>query len=98
VEELQRDVSGVEGVVLTLAKKEELLARLKLRMEQRRLALVNYPPLVTELNEQQYAYARERGGVHLRFAHPPHHHDDMLWSLALAVEAAEAGQGVVIPL
>jgi hypothetical protein len=30
--------------------------------------------------------------------HPPGHHDDLLWGLALAVEAAESGSGVVIPL
>jgi hypothetical protein len=36
--------------------------------------------------------------VYLRFTHPPGHHDHMLWSLALAVEAAESGGGVVIPL
>jgi phage FluMu gp28-like protein len=98
VEELQRSLAGVEGVVLTAAKKEELLSRLKLRMEQRRLALVNYRPLITELNEQQYAYAQEGSNVHLRFTHPPGHHDDLLWSLALAVEAAQEDQGVVIPL
>ena len=71
VEELQRDSARVEGVILTAAKKEEPFARLKLRMEQRRPALVNYRPLITELNEQQYAYAREGRGARLRFSHPP---------------------------
>lgn len=98
VEELQRQLACVEGVVLTAARKAELLARLKLRMEQRRLALVNYRPLIAELNEQQYTYQRETAGAHLRFSHPVGHHDDMLWSLALAVEAAQAGEAVVIPL
>jgi hypothetical protein len=36
--------------------------------------------------------------VYLRFTHPAGHHDDLLWSLALAVKAAESGGGVVIPL
>jgi hypothetical protein len=98
VEELQRNSARVEGVILTAAQKEEPFARLKLRMEQRRPALVNYRPLITELNEQQYAYAQEGKGARLRFSHPAGHHDDLLWSLALAVEAAESGNGIVIPL
>ena len=53
VEELQRELACVEGLVLMATKKDALLSRLKLRMEQKRLALVNYRPLVTELNEQQ---------------------------------------------
>jgi hypothetical protein len=98
VEEVQAQLPCVEGVVLTTTKKEELLSRLKLRMEQKRLALVNHRPLITELNEQQYAYEQGAGQAHLHFSHPPQHHDDMLWSLALAVEAARTGDAVVIPL
>ncbi len=94
VEELRRIGVNVEGLFFTEAVKEELLSNLKLKMEQRRLALPQYQPLIAQMSEQQYEYrnpktAQER--VHLHFYHPANHRDEQLWSLALACCAAKNG-------
>ena len=94
VEELRQIGVNTEGLFFTDAVKEELVSNLKLKMEQRSLALPQFQPLVAQMSEQQYEYrnpktARER--VHLHFYHPPNHHDDQLWSLALACWAAKGG-------
>jgi hypothetical protein len=62
--------------------KEELLASLKIAMEQSRLAIPYHRQLCQQLNEQQYSYAKNG---HLLFSHPLNSHDDMTWALALAV-------------
>lgn len=94
IEELRRIGTNAEGLFFTETVKEELLSNLKLKMEQKRLALPQYQPLIAQMSEQQYEYrnpktAHER--VHLHFYHPPNHHDDQLWSLALACWAAKNG-------
>lgn len=81
----------MEGLVLADANKEEVLSNLKIQLEQKRLAITDYMPLIMQMNEQQYEYlkpktAQER--IHLKFKHPLGHHDDMLWALALAVYGA----------
>jgi len=92
VEELENiGLRNVEGIVLTDTNKEEILSNLKIQMEQKRLAITDYMPLIMQMNEQQYEYlkpktAQER--IHLKFKHPSGHHDDMLWALALAVYGA----------
>ena len=95
IEELRRNGINTEGLFFTEAIKEELLSNLKLKMEQSKGALAQYQPLVAQMSEQQYEYrnpktAHER--VHLHFYHPPNHHDDRLWSLALACWGAKYGQ------
>jgi phage FluMu gp28-like protein len=72
----------VEGITFTVQTKEELLASLKIAMEQNRLAIPYHRQLCQQLNEQQYTYAKNG---HLQFSHPQNSHDDMTWALALAV-------------
>lgn len=90
-------ISNVEGVKFTVQTKEELLASLKIAMEQDRLAIPYDRQLCTQINEQQYEYAKSG---HLQFSHPANSHDDMLWSLALAVYASARapppGKGAVM--
>jgi hypothetical protein len=75
----------VEGLKFTAETKEELLTGLKILMEQERLAIPYHRRLCEQINEQQYAYSKSG---HLQFSHSPNSHDDMLWSLALAVKAS----------
>jgi phage terminase large subunit-like protein len=73
-----------EGLMFTTETKESLLTRLKITMEQNRLAIPYDKQLCQQMNEQQCDYGKSG---HLLFTHPPRGHDDMLWSLALAVYA-----------
>jgi phage FluMu gp28-like protein len=75
-------LNNVEGITFTVQTKEELLASLKIAMEQNRLAIPYHRQLCQQLNEQQYTYAKNG---HLLFSHPQNSHDDMTWALALAV-------------
>jgi phage FluMu gp28-like protein len=78
-------INCVEGLKFTAETKEELLTSLRILMEQERLAIPYHRRLCEQINEQQYAYGKSG---HLQFSHPPNSHDDMLWSLALAVKAS----------
>lgn len=87
----------VDGLKFTIQTKEDLLGRVKIMMEQNRLVIPYHRQLCQQINEQQYE--RTKSG-HLQFTHPSNSHDDMLWSLALAVYASTQtpppGKGVVI--
>jgi hypothetical protein len=91
-------LNSVEGVKFTVQTKEELLASLKIAMEQNRLAIPYHRQLCQQLNEQQYTYAKNG---HLQFSHPQNCHDDMTWAIALAVarsmQAPPPGIGAVLP-
>lgn len=62
-----------------------LLSNLKHTMEHGRLKLPYNRTLITQINQQQYEYAKTG---HLTFNHPQESHDDQLWALSLAVYAA----------
>jgi phage FluMu gp28-like protein len=78
-------LKSADGLKFTVQTKEDLLGRLKIIMEQKRLAIPYHRQLCQQINEQQFE--RTKSG-HLQFSHPANSHDDMLWSLALAVYAA----------
>ena len=85
LEEIQnQDIKNIEGIKLTTETKEEILATLKIFMEQEKLAIPYDRQLCQQINEEQYAYSKTG---HLLFTHSPNVHDDMLWALALAVYA-----------
>ncbi|GEM_PF-6454436 len=52
VEELRRIGANVEGLFFTERVKEQLLSNLKLKKEQRRIALPQYQPLISQISEQ----------------------------------------------
>ena len=85
LEELKNQDTPSEGLVFQAKTKEELLSCLKIAMEQKRLRIPYNLRLCQQINEQKYAYTKSG---HLQFSHPEGSHDDMLWSLALAVWAA----------
>jgi len=78
-------IRNVEGIKFTIQTKEELLSRLKIVMEQNRLAIPYHRQLCEQINEQQYSYSKSG---HLQFSRPENAHDDMLWALALSVYGA----------
>lgn len=90
-------INCAEGVKFTIEVKEDLLTTLKIAMEQNRLAIPYHRELCEQINEQQYSYSKIG---HLQFSHPENSHDDMLWSLALAVYAAmqtpPGGRGAIM--
>jgi len=89
LEEIKAHGIAAEGLTFTTKTKEDLLSRLRIAMEQKRLKMPYNRRLCEEINEQQYAYSKSG---HLQFSHPVGSHDDLLWSLALGVYAATAGR------
>lgn len=89
LEELEDSRVRVEGLTFTLKTKEELLTAVKIAMEQKRLRMPYHRRLCEQMNQQQYTYTKSG---RLQFSHPIGSHDDMLWSLALAVYAATIGR------
>jgi hypothetical protein len=87
-------ISNAEGVNFSLPRKSEMASLLKQRMMDQRFF---YPLLswekpyrsdiCTELNVERYEL-RKDGAV--GFSHPNGTHDDVFWSLALAVYATVA--------
>ena len=67
-------LTNVEEIKFTVQNTEEMLASLKIAMEQKRLAFPYHRQLCQQLNEQQYTYAKNG---HLLFSHPQDSHDDM---------------------
>ncbi|MEM5867277.1 MAG: hypothetical protein QXG39_05095, partial [Candidatus Aenigmatarchaeota archaeon] len=87
VEDLQKSVkSPVEGIILTMPMKEEVLGNLKTIMENKRLAIPYDSELIAELNTERFELTKSG---HYQFSHPEGTHDDMLWALALAAYGAE---------
>ena len=76
-----------EGTTLTQDNKARLLTNLKLTMEQNHLAIPYDKQLCEQINDQQYTYTKNGK---LTFTHPQSTHDDQLWALALAAQAAKA--------
>jgi phage FluMu gp28-like protein len=87
VEDLRKTVNApVEGVILTMQMKEEVLGNLKALMENKRLAIPYDADLLAELNAERFELTKTG---HIQFSHPEGTHDDMLWALALAAYGAE---------
>jgi phage FluMu gp28-like protein len=86
-EEIRQFLLVIKGVTLSAPVKENILGRLKLAMEQHKLALPRDDSrLLVQITAQQCEPAIS--GT-LRFSHPPGTHDDQLWALALAVYATK---------
>lgn len=77
-------IRNVEGVMLSLPKKQEILSHLKQLMENE---LFTYPfevNLTGELNVEQFELTKTG---QMQFSHPDGTHDDIFWAVALAVFA-----------
>ena len=85
VEALQREGLPVQGFTTTSASKAELIQALALAFEQQAIGLLDYPPLIHELN--RFEMERLAGGS-WRYGAPQGSHDDTVIALALAWWAA----------
>jgi phage FluMu gp28-like protein len=88
VEDMQKGgIRNVEGVMLSLPKKQEVLSHLKQLMENE---LFTYPfdvDLYAELNVEQFELTKTG---QMQFSHSDGTHDDIFWAVALAVFATRA--------
>jgi hypothetical protein len=82
-------IRNVEGIMLSLQSKQEILGYLKQLMQNR---LLTYPfddehgvDLTGELNVERFELTKTG---QIMFSHPEGSHDDILWAVALAVYAS----------
>jgi phage FluMu gp28-like protein len=88
VEEAKHSIQGIEGLVLTMAAKQEVLGYLKIVMQNKRLLIPYELELTSELNIERFELTK---AGQVQFSHPSGTHDDRLWALALAVYATRGG-------
>ena len=74
----------VEGMMLTVPSKQEILSHMKQLMQTESLSLYYDPDLIAQINVERYELMKTG---QIQFSHPDGSHDDQLWSLALAVYA-----------
>ena len=93
VEDMVRGgIHGVTGISFTIQSKEEMATILREKMRNQEIKIPYVPTrriddveLTSELNIEKYELLKTG---HLRFSHPEGSHDDVFWSLALAVYAS----------
>ncbi len=76
--------SKIEGVMLTVPSKQEILGYMKQTMENEHLGLYLDPDLIAQLNVEHFELTK---AGQIQFSHADGTHDDELWALALAVYA-----------
>jgi len=86
IEQAQKTVTNVEGVVLTAPQKQDVLGYLKLLMQERRVLFPYELDFLQELNVEQFELSKSG---QILFSHPDGTHDDRLWAFALAIFATK---------
>jgi len=85
VEDMKKGgIPHVEGVMLSLPKKQEILSHLKQLMENELFTFPFEVNLTGELNVEQFELTK---AGQMQFSHPDGTHDDIFWAVALAVFA-----------
>jgi phage FluMu gp28-like protein len=74
-----------QGIVLSLPMKQQILVYVKKEMEEGRVHIPYDPELMNEMNSERYELTKTG---QIKFSHPSGTHDDRMWALALAVNAA----------
>ena len=77
--------STIEGVMLTVPSKQEILGYMKNMMQTECLGLYLDQDLIAQINVEHYELTKVG---QIQFSHPDGTHDDELWALALAVYAS----------
>lgn len=96
LDEAKKSVANVEGIVLSLPVKQDVMNYLKLMMQEKRLLIPYQLELANELNVERFELTKSG---QIQFSHPAGTHDDRLWALALAVYATRtAPSGSMIPV
>jgi phage FluMu gp28-like protein len=85
VDEARLSIRGIDGLVLTMPSKQEVLGYLKIVMQNKRLLIPYELELTSELNIERFELTK---AGQVQFSHPYGTHDDRLWAVALAVFAA----------
>jgi len=93
VEDMVRSgIQGVTGITFSVQSKEEMATILREKMRGSEVKIPYVPAtkiqdvdLTAELNVEKYELMKTG---HLRFSHPDGAHDDVFWSMALAVYGA----------
>jgi len=80
---------NAEGQSFTTQSKAEMLAFLKVKMQQGLFKMPYDRRLCEQINEQRFEYMKSG---QLKFWHPAGSHDDELWALALACFAAKEAE------
>jgi phage FluMu gp28-like protein len=97
-------IQGVNGITFTVQSKEEMATILREKMRNGEVKIPYVPArkledidLTAELNVEKFELMKTG---HLRFSHPEGGHDDVFWSIALAVygavQAPLPGKGAVM--
>jgi phage FluMu gp28-like protein len=76
--------SKIEGVMLTVPSKQEILGYMKQMMETEHFGLYLDEDLIAQINVERFELTK---AGQIQFSHPEGTHDDELWALALAVYA-----------
>jgi len=76
--------SKIEGVMLTVPSKQEILGYMKNLMETECIGLYLDQDLIAQINIERFELTKTG---QIQFSHPEDTHDDELWALALAVYA-----------
>jgi len=79
-------LTSTESKSFTMQSKAEMLAYLRIKMEQGTFKMPYSHRLCQQINSQQYEYTKTG---QLKFWHSPNIHDDQLWALALATWATK---------
>jgi hypothetical protein len=75
----------MEGIMLSLPSKQEVMGYLKEMMEAKRIHLFYDVDMFNEFNVERYELTKVG---QIQFSHPEGTHDDRLWAVALAVFAS----------
>ena len=84
VDEAKQSIRGIEGLVLSMPAKQEVLGYLKMVMQSNRLLIPYELELTSELNIERFELTK---AGQVQFSHPSGSHDDRLWAVALGVFA-----------
>jgi phage FluMu gp28-like protein len=76
--------STIEGMMLTVPSKQEILGYMKHLMQTEALGLYMDEDLLGQINVERYELTKTG---QIQFSHPDGTHDDELWALALGVYA-----------
>lgn len=96
VEEARKNIRGIEGLVLTLPVKQEVLGYFKMVMQSKQLQIPYELELTSELNVERFELTK---AGQVQFSHPDGTHDDRLWAVALAVYGSRSSpSGSFIPV
>lgn len=80
-------IKNAHGTILTLPMKQQIMGLMKKKMEDGKFAIPYDWDLINELNIERYELTKTG---QIQFSHPSGTHDDRLWAVALAVQAARS--------